>query len=325
LDISIKRPLIISCGCLAALSLFPIFAGKYILIVLILIFIDIILVSSLRASMNAGQLNFGIPGFMAIGAYTSSLMMMKLGSSFAIGFLSAGLLAALVSLFIGYPSLKLRGVYFLILTLGFVEIVRFIVMRWASLTGGGDGLNYIPPAAIMGVSLTTEVGKYYLTLCIMALILVILYRLEKSRFGLTVKCLSQSDDLCEAVGVNTYVYKLLSFLISSFVAGLAGSIYAHDISFIQPFSFSFSLAALLLVYYFVGGQEGFIGPILGVIFLSLLSEPLRPFRYYEKIVYGTMMILVVLFLPGGLIGLREKLFYVFGKPKEPEFGGDNEI
>jgi branched-chain amino acid transport system permease protein len=325
LGTNFNRLLLFSCVCLAILSLFPIFFGKYMLIVLILIFIDIILVSSLRASMNAGQLNFGIPAFMAIGAYTSSLMMMKLGSPFIIGFLAGGLLAALVSLFIGYPSLKLKGVYFLILTLGFVEIIRFIVMRWASLTGGGDGLNNIPPAGIMGVSLTTEFDKYYFTLCVMALILAILYRLENSRFGLTVKCISQSDDLCEAVGINTYIYKILSFVISSFFAGLAGSLYAHDISFIQPFTFSFSLAALLLVYYFVGGQEGFIGPVLGVIFLSLLSEPLRPFRYYEKIFYGIIMIVVVLFLPSGLIGLREKLFYVFGRYNKHDLRESNRL
>ena len=303
----IRKSFIFAAGGLAILLLLPLFFGDYILLVLIIICINVLLASSLRVSMNAGQLNFGIPAFYAIGAYTSALMVMKLGIPWVVAFFAAGVVAALVSLIIGYPSLRLKYVYFLMLTLGFVEVVRTIATRWESLTGGAIGLPRIPPVSIAGIEIATKVPQYYFTLLVTLVILFVLYRLESSRFGLTIKGIRQAEELGEAVGINTYRYKIFAFATSSFFAGITGSLYAHNMTFIQPVLFTFKLSATVIVYLFVGGLGKFSGPILGAVALSLLTEPLRGLQYYERIFYAVALIAVILFLPGGLISLPARL------------------
>jgi len=232
---------------------------------------------------------------------------MKLGVPWVVAFFAAGIMAALVSLIIGYPSLRLKGVYFLILTLGFIEIVRMVATRWKSLTNGAFGISHIPPVSIAGIEITTQMHQYYFVLLVTLVILFVLYRLENSRFGLIVKSLSQAEELGETVGINTYHYKILAFAISSFFVGLTGSIFAHSMSFIQPSLFGFVLAAVVMIYLFVGGLGGFAGPIIGAVVLSLLTEPLRGFQAYERIFFAIVLVLVVLFLPGGLLGLKTSL------------------
>lgn len=303
----IKESFIFSTGGLAILLLLPLFIGQYFTMVLTIIFINVLLASSLRISMNAGQLNLGTPAFMALGAYSSALLMMKLDWPFLAAFLSGGILAALASLIIGYPALRLKFVYFLMLTLGFVEIVKAIAIKWDSLTGGAKGLSGIPPISLFGIELTTKMSQYYFILFITLIIILVLYRLENSRFGLIVKSTNQSEELSETVGINTYNYKILAFAISSFFCGLTGSLYAHIMSFIQPSLFGFILAIYVMVYCFVGGLGRFSGPITGAVFLSLLAEPLRGFQSFERIFFAIILILVILFLPGGLISIPEKL------------------
>ena len=303
----IKKSYIFGIGALVVLLLLPLFIGEYILLLLILICINVLLASSLRVSLNAGQLNFGIPAFYAIGAYVSTVMVMKLGVPWIVAFFAAGIVAALMSLIIGYPSLRLKGVYFLILTMGFVEVVRMVATRWSSLTGGSIGLPHIPPPSIAGIEIASKMSLYYFTFFVMLIILFCLYRLEISRFGMTIKSLNQAEALGETVGINTYRYKIFAFAISSFSAGLTGSLYAHNMAFIQPFLFGFILASFVFVYCFVGGLGRFSGPILGAVALSLLTEPLRSLQYFERIVFAIIMILVLLFLPSGLLGLPARL------------------
>lgn len=302
------KKFVIFAACLLAFMLsLPLFLGDYMILVMILLCINVILGSSLRISMNAGQLNFGIPAFYALGAYTSALLMMKAGVPFVFASLAGGLMAALISLAIGYPSLRLKYVYFLMLTVGIVEIVKAVAIRWESLTGGAVGLPHIPPISIFGFELITKAPQYYFTLFATLVILFVLYRLENSRFGLIIKSTGNAEDLGETVGINTYRYKILAFAISSFFAGLAGSLYAHNMTFVQPQLFGFPLAILVIVYCFVGGLGGFAGPIIGAVVLTLLTEPLRGFGLYERILFGLLLIMVVLFLPGGLLEIPGRI------------------
>ncbi|MFC1995945.1 branched-chain amino acid ABC transporter permease, partial [Chloroflexota bacterium] len=251
--------------------------------------------------------NFGIPAFYAIGGYVSALLVMKAGVPWIVAFFAAGIVAVLASLIIGYPSLRLKGVYFLLLTLGFVELVRMVLTRWSSLTGGSVGLKNIPPIAIAGFEIASKMSQYYFTLFIMLVILFVLYRLEISRFGLIVKSIDQAEKLGETVGINTYRYKIFAFAVSSFAAALTGSMHAHNMGFIQPTLFTFILAAFVFVYCFVGGLGRFSGPILGAVVLSILTEPLRHLQYFERIVFAIILILVLLYLPGGLLGLPARI------------------
>jgi branched-chain amino acid transport system permease protein len=308
-----KKSLVFGISGIAFLFSLPFFLGAYALLVVVLIYVSVLLASSLRVSLNAGQLNFGIPGFMAIGAYSSSLMVMKLGVPFVVAFFAAGVICVLASLIIGYPSLRLKGVYFLILTWGFIEVIRSIAVRWVSLTDGPKGILDIPPASVAGVMLSTKASQYHFALFVTLVILFVLYRLENSRFGLTLKSIRQAEELGEAVGINTYAYKVLAFAISSFFVGLTGSVYAHTLGFVTPETFTFWLATMTMIYCFVGGRWTFAGPILGAVFLTILTEPLRGLAYYERVFYGITMIVIVIFLPNGLISLPAKVSSFIGR------------
>lgn len=291
---------------LALLLVLPLVGGEYYLYLFALVFINVILAASLRPSLTCGQLNIGHSAFMCVGAYTSALLVKNLGAPFEIGLLGGATLAAVVGLVIGYPSLRLRGVYFAMVTVAFVEAVRLLASIWVPLTRGNAGLSGIPKPAILGMTLSTRTGQYYLALGLMLIVLVILYKLEHSRLGLIWKSIGLADQLARSLGVDIAHYKLLAFTLGCFFAGVAGAFYAHFIRFLFPPEFGFLLATNILVYSYVGGRGHFAGPIVGAAFLSLLSEPFRG-SPYETIFYSIVMLLVILFLPGGLITLPGKL------------------
>jgi branched-chain amino acid transport system permease protein len=282
------------------------YAGDYYAYLFALVFTNIILAASLRPSLTCGQLNIGHSAFMSIGAYTSALLAKKLGVPFELSLLCGAMLATVVGCIMGYPSLRLRGVYFAMVTVAFVEVIRLIAQIWVPLTRGMSGLSAIPKPSILGMVLATKASQYYLALGLMLVILLILYKLEHSRLGLIWKSIGMADNLAQSLGVNVANYKLLAFTLGCFFAGVAGAFYAHFIRFLFPPEFSFLMATNILVYNFVGGRGHFVGPIVGATFLSLLSEPFRG-SPYETIFFSIAMLLTILFLPGGLITLPGKL------------------
>jgi len=286
--------------------LVPGLGGDYYVHVFALVFTNVILAASLRPSLTCGQLNIGHSGFMSIGAYTSALLAKNLAVPFEISLLCGALLAAAVGLVIGYPSLRLRGVYFAMVTVAFVEVIRLIAQLWVPLTRGMSGLSGIPKPSLLGMTLTTRASQYYLVLGLMLVVLAVLWKLEHSRLGLIWRSIGMADNLAQSLGVNIARHKLLAFMLGCFFAGVAGSFYAHFIRFLFPPEFGFLMATNILVYNYVGGRGSFVGPIVGAIFLSLLSEPFRG-SPYETIFFSIAMLLTILFLPGGLITLPRKL------------------
>src|SRR5256712_1936049 len=243
---------------------------------------------------------------MSIGAYASALLAKDLAVPFEISMLCGAVLAAAVGLAIGYPSLRLRGVYFAMVTVAFVEVIRLIAQLWVPLTRGMSGLSGIPKPNLLGVTLATKASQYYLALFLMLLTLLILWKLESSRLGLIWKSIGMADNLAQSLGVNIANHKLLAFMLGCFFAGVAGAFYAHFIRFLFPPEFGFLMATNILVYNFVGGRGHFVGPIVGAGFLSLVSEPFRG-SAYETIFFSIAMLLTILFLPGGIITLPGKL------------------
>ena len=286
--------------------LVPQLGGDYYVHVFALVFTNVILAASLRPSLTCGQLNIGHSAFMSVGAYASALLAKNLAVPFEVSMLCGALLAAVVGLAIGYPSLRLRGVYFAMVTVAFVEVIRLIAQLWVSLTRGMSGLSGIPKPNLLGVTLATKASQYYLALFLMLLTLLILWKLESSRLGLIWKSIGMADNLAQSLGVNIANHKLLAFMLGCFFAGVAGAFYAAFIRFLFPPEFGFLMATNILVYNFVGGRGHFAGPIVGAIFLSLLSEPFRG-SAYETIFFSLAMLLTILFLPGGLITLPSKL------------------
>ena len=280
--------------------------GDYYIHVFALVLINVILAASLRPSLTCGQLNIGHSGFMCVGAYTSALLAKHYALPFELTLLSGALLAAVVGLAVGYPALRLRGVYFAMVTVAFVEVIRLIAAIWVPLTRGNSGLSGIPKPNLLGMTLTTKASQYYLVVGLAAVTLFVLWRLERSRLGLTWKSIGLADNLAQSLGVDIAAHKLLAFMVGCFFAGVAGAFYAHFIRFLFPPEFGFLVATNILVYNFVGGRGHIVGPIVGAIFLSLLSEPFRG-SSYETIFFSIAMLSTILFLPGGLITLPARL------------------
>jgi branched-chain amino acid transport system permease protein len=284
----------------------PFVLGAYLLSVLVLLLIYILPAMSMRVSLLAGQTNIGVVAFFAIGGYASAILSMELGVPVLISLLGGGLIAALAGLLLGSMIMKMGDLYFLILTWGFLELVRSVAIKAVPLTNGPFGLVNIPPISIGGLVLS-DIPEYFFILVVTLLVLVLLYRMEYSRLGLTWKGIAQAPNLSESVGVNVYRYKLVSFVISCFVAGLGGALYAHHMGVLQPVMFTFLLATTVILWNVLGGVGSYWGPIVGTVFLLLIVEPLRGLASFEMITYASILIVVIILLPGGLVTLPSRL------------------
>jgi len=291
----------------------------YVLHVLITIAVNIVLASSLRFIAMSGQFSLAHAGMVSIGAYTSALLVMRLGFSFWGALPLAGLGAMVIAFLVGYPFVRLRGIYFTMVTLFFTEVIKLIAEEWRGLTGGVAGIIAIPrPDAVvipglLNLTFTSKADFYYLALTLMAVTLLLLYLIESSRIGMTFLSIKQSEPLSESVGINTSKFKVLAFGIGCFFAGLDGAFYSHYISAIAPGSFGFLLTIYIFIYVVVGGMQRFSGPIVGAILLTLVPELSRGAKEYEPFTFAGILLLVIFFLRGGVISLPRHLGKIIKK------------
>jgi branched-chain amino acid transport system permease protein len=307
-----KRALILAL--IIVLFLVPLVTtGPYQLHILIMMGIAVMLSSSLRLIFNSGQLSLGHGGMMTLGAYTTALLTTKLGLSTWIALAAGGVAGALLALLVGYPFMRLKGIYFSLVTVFLAEVIRLIAEQWRSLTGGSMGISNIPPpdaitvTRLFSITFTSKMGFYYLTLILVLATLTALYALERSRIGLTWFSVRESDSLAESIGVDTISSKVLAFCIGSFFAGLAGGLYCQYNSIITPSAFGFAYAMYVLIYMIVGGSLKFSGPVIGAVVLALLPEVARPLKEFQPYIFGGVVILVMFFLPGGMVSLPGRL------------------
>jgi branched-chain amino acid transport system permease protein len=288
--------------------------------ILVIMGVNILLVSSLRTVKLLGHISLGHVGFSLIGAYGSALLVMKLGLSFWAAIFLGGLMAAVVALALAYPFLKVKGIYFALLTLLTAETFRLIVWYWPSLTGGFWGLLKIPspnpiPIPLIGTINFENINNYYyLTAVIVCLSLFILYRLERSHLGFKWITIQDAEALAQSVGINVKWHKMLNFAVACFFAGIAGALYAHYQHALSPDStarFGVLMSIYLVVYMVVGGESKFSGPVIGTVILTIISELGRALGEYQPMMIGAIAILVMILMPEGLIGLpnRGKLLY----------------
>ena len=300
-------------GLLVVGFLLPIWVrDPYLLHILISIYIWSVLTLGIRLILLIGSLNAGQATFMGMGAYTSGILAIKLGWSFWLAMPVAGLVSAVIALGVGYPTLRIKGVYFVMALFGLSEVFRHIWMMWTDLFGGPQGLLGIPrPDAIkLGgwvIAFTTKVPFYYLSLVLMVITLVVMRRLDKSRVGLTLRSIPQGDLLAECVGVNVMRYKVLAFVVGSFFAGIAGSFWGHYFTYASPWDFTWANSLTMLIYAVIGGTSTVAGPVVGCAVMLILDEVLRPIQQYVPIVLGSILIMVLLFVPGGLITLPQRV------------------
>jgi len=305
---------ILSCGVLIVFMFFIpfLFRGPYVTHVLIFTLMNIVLASSLRLINLSGQLSLAHGGMMAIGAYTSTLLIMKLGLSSWMALLLGGFFAAVIACLVSFPFTRLRGMYFAIATLFLTAIVVLTAQQWRSLTGGPLGIYNIPrpdPVIIPGIlniTFASRVDFYYLVLIIMLVSLTILYAIGRSRIGLVFRGIQQSDSLAESVGINTAGFKVLAFSIGCFFPGFMGGFYSQYMSTINPDVFGFLPTLYILIYMVVGGSEKFAGPIVGAFVLTILPEVMRPLKQFQPFFFAGVLMLVIFLMPEGIVGLPKR-------------------
>lgn len=291
------------------LVMLPLFMGDYVVHVMNQIGIIIILVSSLNLIVGyTGQLSFAHVGLFAVGAYTSAILTTAYGFSFWMALPLGALAAAMIGFLIGLPSLRFQTHFFAIVTLAFAEIIRLAIYNGGSLTGGPNGIYSIPfPNNILGLDFTQRGNFYYIIWLAAAVTVLSIYLITRSRIGREMIAIRENETFAKFIGIDTWKVKIISFTISAFFAGFAGGLYAHYNSFISPFSFEVSESVTYLLMVIIGGMGTILGPILGAIFLLILPELLRSINDYRMIIYGAMLVLTIMFLPGGFVGLYRNL------------------
>lgn len=266
--------------------------------ILAMVCINVILAVSLNLATGfLGQLVLGHAGFMSVGAYSAALFTMYSGLptvvSFPLALLVGGIVAAAFGVIIGVPALRLKGDYLAILTLGFGEIIRVLILAMP-FTGGAAGLSGIP-------LLTTFTYVFIIAIITVAVIFAFIH----SRHGRAVIAIREDEIAAEAAGIHTTYYKLLAFVLAAFFAGIAGGLYAHHIGVLDPSKFDFNYSVEILIMVVLGGMGSITGSIVAAIVLTLLPELLRGFSEYRMLIYSVILICVMLFKPSGLLGQHE--------------------
>lgn len=272
-----------------------------------------------------GLVSLGHAGFYGIGAYVCALLQVKAGVNFWIALLAAGLFSALIGLLLGLPSLRLSGSYLSIVTLGFCEIVQMILKQWEAVTNGNYGVRNIPKPRFFGIELTpANGGLLVLILVLMALTGLACLALNKSNAGRTFHAIKDDELAATMMGINTSRYKIMSFVISAFITGVAGGFYSVVNGYIEPTNFVFNTSILILSVVIVGGLGTIRGMIFGAALLQLFPEVFRGLNEWRFVVYGLLLVLMMRFRPQGALGWRSTLPYHLSKraKKQLEETGD---
>jgi branched-chain amino acid transport system permease protein len=258
-----------------------------------------------------GYVSITQAGFMGIGAYCSSLLSLNYGISVWLTILVAPFFAALLAVIVGFPSLRVKGHYFAIMTLAYNMVIFIVLLNWSHLTKGEAGLSGIPRPAISGgrfFDFNNPVVYYYLVLTAAVLVIYLLALIVHSRVGKILIAIRQNEDLVGASGITAWKYKLFAFVMSAAFAGFAGALYAHYQRFINPeiFSVAQSLDAILAVI--IGGSGTIIGPIIGAFTVVFMPEYLRFADSLRLIVYGFILVVVTIFMPKGITFVLQSAF-----------------
>jgi branched-chain amino acid transport system permease protein len=250
-----------------------------------------------------GQFNLAHSGFMAIGAYTVGILTVDYQVPFWVAFALSGVVAAVIGFFVGLVSLRLKTHFFSIFTLCVGYIMYLLIEKWESLTHGTVGIIGIPaPPAIGSIDFTEPRAQYYLVLFFLVASLWIMHRIVRSLLGRTFMAIRNGDDLAQALGINLMRNKLLAFMLSVFFAGLSGGLYAGFVRFIGPGVASVEHTFDMTMYMLIGGIGTLLGPLLGALGVPWLTQYLQVLQDYRFVVFGPLLVLLVIFLPHGIVG-----------------------
>ena len=259
----------------------------------------------------AGLLDLGYVAFYAVGAYSYALLNFHFGLGFWTVLPIGALLAAAFGIALGFPVLRLRGDYLAIVTLGFGEIIRLILENWNEFSKGPSGIANIPRPGFFGIELSLDnaiLYLYYLMIVMVLITIFVVNRLQDSRIGRAWIALREDEIACQAMGIDKTRTKLTAFALGATWAGMAGVVFAAKTTFINPASFTIWESVMILCVVVLGGMGSIIGVLLGAMVLILLPEYLRAFSEYRMLIFGAMLVLMMVFRPGGIVTAVRKTY-----------------
>ncbi|MCP4625554.1 MAG: branched-chain amino acid ABC transporter permease, partial [bacterium] len=302
-DKTYKRVLLV--GFIILMYLIPVTFISYVTYVLSLILIYSIVTVGLNILMGyTGQISLGHASFMAIGAYSSAILMERVGFSYWLALPASGLITAIAGIMVGPTALRIKGLYLALVTMCFGFLVDVVIVEWSSLTNGVDGMFH-PEVTLGPIVFDTDLKKYYLILTVTIVMLLMAKNIIRTRIGRAFVAIRDSDIAAETMGIDLAKYKIISFGVSTFFAGIAGSLFALLVGYIGPDNFTLIESVSFLIMVVIGGTASILGSILGAAFITVLPEAIRFFKDYipselgglkglESLIYGAVLVLFIL-------------------------------
>jgi branched-chain amino acid transport system permease protein len=270
---------------------------------------EALVMSMLALSFNLlfgymGQLSFGQAAFYGLGGYTVAMLMTKVHLNFWLSIVAGVLVAGMVGLIVGYFCVRLRGIYFAVLTLAFGQLIFFVVFKWHDFTGGDDGIQGVFPPDL----LKSPAMYYYFLLVVFLLSAFILWKIIRSPFGQTIVSMRENSERTEFLGINIARYQLITFVIAAAFAGLAGAIWVPFYRSVAPSYLNWIKSGEPVMAAILGGPAIFFGPILGMFIMTFFHSWVLGFTIYWPVVMGALILFIIFFLPGGILGFAQEKF-----------------
>jgi branched-chain amino acid transport system permease protein len=291
----------------AAFVAAPFTVDEYQIDLLTVFLINIILAQSYRVVTQTGDWTLSHVAFMGVGSYATALLAKNLGWPFWATLPLSGVAAMAIGLAVAFPLLRTRGFGLFIASFALGEFIRLTWIKFQNPFGGPRGMIGIPMVEIGAIDFYVGINFYFLTLVVTLVSLVILYRIDRSRIGAAWKSIYMDAELAESVGINVSNFRLKAFAVSSFFAGIAGALLAHRLGAIDPHSFGIETMVYLVIWVVVGGTATFWGPLIGVGVMTVIFEMSRPLQEWRPALFGLILILFLILLPGGLESLFPRL------------------
>lgn len=269
---------------------------------------------------DIGQLSMAQQGFFALGAYFTAIFSTTAGLSWWTSVALAIIFTTIIGALVGLPTLRVRGQYLIMVTMAFSEIVRLLATNLSGLTGGASGITKIPSPKIGTFVFSGKISLYFLFLIITCTALLIAHRIRITKYGRTFLAIRDGELAADVMGINTTAIKVMAFSLAAAYAALGGGMFAASFNYISPDSFGLGQTVLILAMLLIGGEGSIAGAITGAIVLTYLPELLRFARNYYILIYGSLIVLITLFLPGGIVGFAVKYLQKKGILSQEERG-----
>ncbi|QIL73686.1 branched-chain amino acid ABC transporter permease [Diaphorobacter sp. HDW4B] len=279
----------------------------------VLICLNIIFVNGLALINRTGQLSFCHAAFMGMGAFVAVICTTRFHTPFFVSVFAGVAASMLIAFLLGAVILRLQGVYFVLVTFCFGELSRLVLLEGGDITGGANGIANIPPASLFGFTFDSKLSFYCLAAVCAFASIVLLIALFKTPKGNSLDAVGDNPDLAEASGISIQGSQMFAFVLGSAFAGFAGALLAHYLGFVSPESFNQHISVAAIIMLVIGGRGSVLGPILGALIMTPLPELFRSAIETQNIMYGITLILVLKFLPMGLVGIGSKFFGKGGK------------